>query len=170
MRIINIEWSGPHTIGEVAKTCHSDTDFGIYQVYGPHPTYGGPQLLYIGKASDRHFSIRIPEHGWAHATRDQSQVSIYLGRLVGSETPDNDTWCEEIALAESLLIYTHFPPYNTQKWAAESDPSIRNVHVLNRGQHRDLLPEVSGQRWFIAPTVFHPYSNKEMKKPAEKTQ
>ena len=167
MRIINIEWSGPHSIGNALEAITPDTCFGIYQVYGPHPIYGSPQLLYIGKASDRTFSTRLPEHGWVHGTRDVSQVSIYLGRLCGSATPDNDTWSEEIALAERLLIYAHFPPYNTQKWAAGSDPAIREVHVLNWKQHRDLLPEVSGLRWYEADEKLRPYSNTELKRPSK---
>jgi len=173
MHIIHIDWSGPHSVAEMQQAFHSDTCFGLYQVYGPHPVYGSQQLLYIGKASDRTFSTRLPEHGWIHGTRDSSQVSIYLGRLCGNATPDNDTWSREIDFAERLLIYAHFPPYNSQKWVVGNDPAIREVHVLNWKQHRDLLPEVSGLRWFEAnddPASYHPYSNTESgKQPSQST-
>lgn len=123
------------------------TFFGIYQIYGAHPIYGTPHLLYIGKADKRNFGTRIPEHSWVNGTRDPSQISVYIGRLCGYTRPDDEAWSREIDYAERLLIYAHFPPYNTQKWTLCTIPALKGVHVYNWGAHRDLLPEVSGGRY-----------------------
>lgn len=163
--IINIEWSGPNVLDSLPSLL-GDTAFGIYQVYGPHPVYCSQQLLYIGQASARTFAVRTAEHEWMKHTRDSSQTAIYVGRLRGLQTPDDQVWKREIDLAECLLIYAHFPPYNTQKWSAENNPNLRDVHVLNWGKHRDLLPEVSGARHMPLQgdaLKQQPYSNREFK-------
>jgi hypothetical protein len=168
-RIINVDWSGPFGVNQIGELDGHD-QFGLYQIYGPHPVYGNQQLLYIGKASARSFAVRLAEHGWIHGTRDTSQVSVYIGRLCGSETPDNKVWEEEIDLAERLLIYAHFPPYNTQKWLIRPSDKLEHVHVLNWNQYRDLLPEVSGLRWIesgASQTAYRPYSNIAIKDPVQ---
>ncbi|MGJ8671307.1 hypothetical protein [Rubritalea sp.] len=140
---IHVSWDGPYTLDQIHKL-QSNCDYGIYQIYGPSPTYGKVELLYIGQSNKQTFGIRIPAHsGWISGTRDMSQIQIYIGRLAGN-TPDTLTWESHIDAAERLLIYAHFPPYNTQKWTRGD---VSNYHVLNWGRYRDLFPEVSGQRW-----------------------
>lgn len=130
-------------------------DYGIYQIYGPHPTYCTVELLYIGLAAKQTFGVRIPNHKWIEYTRDSSQVSIYVGRLMGEETPNNDLWERQIELAESLLIYAHYPTYNSQKDSAISQPEFGELRVFNLGRHRDLLPEISGARLGKMPNMKH---------------
>ena len=159
--IIHIDWDGPYTQQESALL-HSPTDFGIYQVYGAHPVYGGDTLLYIGIACDRTFGQRIPEHGWCQWTRNPANVTIHVGRLSGCTTPDHPTWSRWIKLAERLLIYSHYPVYNTQKQLAGLERDLWHVHVLNWKHHRDLMAEVSGARWtsrFDIMEGYHSFSN-----------
>lgn len=146
--LIHIEWEGPFTIDEVKKLTNGYTDYGLYQIYGPNPTYCRVELLYIGLADAQTFAVRIPQHAadkieW----RDSSQALIYVGRLAGNATPDNATWTKEIYLAERLLIYAHYPVYNKTKDLGGLEPELRNVQVLNWKRFRDLFPEVSGVRF-----------------------
>jgi len=144
MHTININWSGPILWNELSLLC-GPTDYGVYQVYGPGLIYRRVELLYIGVACKQTFGVRIPQH-WQFNTSDASQVSIYVGRLMGVKTPENDVWSRDILLAEALLIYTHYPPYNRQKDGIESHAEFPALRVLNWGMYRDLQPEVSGER------------------------
>lgn len=47
------------------------------------------------------------------------------------------------------MIYTHKPAYNSKALNLNStiDEELKNIHILNWGDHSDLLPEVSGLRW-----------------------
>ena len=162
--IIHINWAGPYTLQTVANLTEA-TDFGVYQIYGPHPVYGNVQLLYIGLASEQKFGVRIPQHPWCQGTRDPSKVEVYVGRLCGVSTPNYAVWTEQIRQAERLLIYAHYPPFNTQKEIGALEPTLRTVHVLNWFSHRDLFPEVSGARWsnrFEDIPGYRPYDNREM--------
>lgn len=158
MNIINILWDGPFTLEDL-KTLNKPDDYGVYQVYGPNPTHGRVDLLYIGLASQQLFAVRIPIHtDWIKWTRDSSQASIYVGRLSGIETPENAVWERQIVLAERLLIFAHYPPYNRQKDSVAYAPEFQNLHVFNWGRHRDLLPEVSGARLGKMPDM-QPYGS-----------
>src|SRR5437773_399292 len=59
--IIHIDWSGPHSLEEVAQF-NGPSDWGIYQFYGGHPVYGSGVLLYIGKTESDPggFAGRVP--------------------------------------------------------------------------------------------------------------
>jgi hypothetical protein len=154
MNTIHIGWDGPFTMAEVKKL-NGLHDFGVYQVYGPSPIYCRVELLYIGQAYGRPFAIRIPEHiGWIeYCTRDSSQTSFYVGRLMGNETPENSVWEREIGLAEGLLIYAHYPAYNSQKDSAPRQPEFNDLRVFNWGKYRDLMPEISGARLGTMPDL-----------------
>jgi hypothetical protein len=143
------------------KSLNQPYDHGIYQVYGPHPTYCRVELLYIGLASKQTFGVRIPAHEWIEYTRDSSQASIYVGRLMGDETPESAVWERQIELAESILIYAHYPPWNSQKDSAISQPEFGELRVFNLGRHRDLLPEISGARLGIHERALKPYGSLE---------
>jgi len=143
---IHIDWEGPFSIEDLSSLKEDDKDYGVYQIYGGHPLYGSNVLLYIGRAVDQTFGKRISQEGWEE-NRDFENVSIYIGRLSGKETPEGNEWDNEIILAESLLIYSHKPAFNAQSIRSVPDKRLDNVHVFNWVAHRDLMSEVSGSRW-----------------------
>ena len=144
--IIHIEWDGPFKLDQLSELNNTDIDFGIYQIYGSHPIYGADVLLYIAKADRQTFSQRISQEEWIYNC-DSKSVKIYIGRLAGSKTPGANRWSLEIELAEKLLIYAHSPARNTQNLNSIPDTAARDVHILNWGNYRNLLPEVSGARY-----------------------
>ena len=145
-QLIHIEWDGPFSLTEVSRFT-SEKDYGIYQIYGGHVTYGSEVLLYIGKAGAQHFGVRIPQEKWWPDNHDAARLRVYVGRLAGEITPRDKVWGKQIDLAERLLIYACVPAYNAQKNLGKLDADLQNVHVLNWGKFCDLLPEVSGLRW-----------------------
>lgn len=160
---IHIEWDGPYRLDAV-KSLTGPTDYGIYQIYGGHPVYGSTALLYIGLAAAQYFGDRIPQETQWLDNRDAGRVEVYVGRLSGSKTPDDETWDKQIRLAERLLIFAHSPPMNTQKTLSRLEPDLRFVRVLNWARHRDLLPEVSGDRWtsrYDNIPKYHQFSDEE---------
>lgn len=144
-KIIHVEWEGPFS-HEGLKSLNSDWDYGVYQIYGTHTVYGAGVLLYIGMAAKQTFGVRIPQEGWP-SNQDGNRVEIYVGRLSGSTTPENEEWNKQISQVENLLIYAHAPATNSKNIQAIRERDFRNIHVLNWGQFRNLLPEVSGHRW-----------------------
>ena len=162
--IIHVEWSGPHSFADV-KSLTADWDCGVYQIYGGHPVYGSRTLLYIGQADGQSFGTRIPQHKRFLDNRDSDQLQAYVGRLsCGGLTPSDDLWHQQIQLTERLLIFAHSPTLNTQKNLGSLSEDLRDVHVLNWGQHADLMPEVSGARWsdrFAEIPDYHAYGEDE---------
>ncbi len=148
--IIHISWEGPFTLDEACKELDDEKiDYGVYQVYGRHPVYGSNALLYIGKASERTFSSRFKEHKdyWLGDDGRESNTRIYVGRLCGKQTPGNKDWSKLIGIAEELLIFSHWPAGNSSGLNKIKDEDFYDIHILNWGDRRDLLPEVSGYRW-----------------------
>lgn len=143
-KIINITWEGPFTEQEVEDLIN-DTDYGVYQFYGRHPVYGmlPGTLLYIGKASDNTFGHRMRNHSLESFVGKTEQV--FVGRLADKQQPGNAEWGKLIAEAEQLLIYAHAPSWNSQRITDYG--KIRNLHILNWGNHGQLLPEVSRDRY-----------------------
>ncbi|HEY1170537.1 MAG TPA: hypothetical protein VGH19_04135 [Verrucomicrobiae bacterium] len=169
MNTIHINWDGPFTLKDVTSL-NKPHDYGVYQVYGPNPTHGRVELLYIGLAHKVTFSVRIPKHtDWISYTRDSSQASIYIGRLSGIETPENMIWERQIVLAERLLIHAHYPTYNRQKDSVTCAPEFPNLHIFNWGRHRDLLPEVSGARFGKMPDIKFYGSHPSVKESGQNT-
>jgi hypothetical protein len=144
--LIQIQWEGPTKLTNLPALIDEETDYGIYQIYGKHPVYGSDVLLYIGKADYQTLGKRISQENWLD-TNDSNNTKIYVGRLHGSHTPSHEIWSKEIDLAERLLIYVHKPAYNSRSVSSLPDSELKNIHILNWGHHRDLLPEVSGFRW-----------------------
>lgn len=140
--LIRLNWEGPSKHNNLDDNVHGS--FGLYQIYGPHPTYCTTQLLYIGLTTGN-IAVRSHMHEWKNSTRDCNQVELYYCRASLDEVKSE----AELRNVEQLLIYAHFPPYNTQKWAAETNSNLLNYHILNLGDYRDLLPEISGLRWVI---------------------
>ena len=148
MEIVNIYWEGPITLENIEskdKGNTSDEDYGIYQIYGTHPIYGSNVLLYIGKASQQTFATRLNQetHWWFN--QDAKNVQVYLGRLIGN-TPSEDKWTDMISKAEQLLIYTHRPAHNSSNINSVQDIKVSNTHILNWGEFKNLLPEVSSMK------------------------
>lgn len=145
-KIIHIEWEGPFSFDDLIKLDDKKSDYGVYQIYGSHSIYGSDVLLYIGKAESQTFFKRLsPEKKYWED--NLNQIKIYVGRLAGTKTPNNDEWAKQIVLAEKLLIYSHAPAYNSSNIDSIPDKDLRDIHILNWYEHRNLLPEVSGDRW-----------------------
>lgn len=123
-----------------------EIDYGIYQIYGKHPVYGNDVLLYIGKADRQTLGIRISQENWLN-TNDSNNNKIYVGRLHGPHNKGEEIWSTEIDLAERLLIYAHKPAYNARSISSLPESDLQNIHILNWGYYRNLLPELSGLRW-----------------------
>ncbi|GKU82592.1 hypothetical protein [Niallia sp. NCCP-28] len=144
--LINLEWEGPFGLKELPNLTNEESDYGIYQIYGKHPVYGNDVLIYIGKADRQTLGKRISQEDWIN-TNDSNNIKVYVGRLHGSKTPSLETWSKEIDLAERLLIYVHKPAYNSKSISSLAELEIQNIHILNWGDYRSLLPELSGLRW-----------------------
>ena len=139
-KILHIEWEGPFSFDGLKKLNDGKSDYGAYQIYGNHPIYGSDVLLYIGKAQKQTFFKRLyPERKYW-----KKHCKIYVGRLAGGETPNDDEWNRQIDFAERLLIYSHSPSYNSSSIASIPDEDLKDIHIFNWLEHRDLLREVSG--------------------------
>lgn len=145
-RLVQLQWEGPYKLTDIPSLNNEEWDYGIYQIYGKHPVYGSDVLLYIGKADLQTLGKRISQENWLD-TNDSNNTKIYVGRLHGPEIQSEEEWSVEIDLAERLLIYVHKPAYNARSITSLPDSKLQDMHLLNWGHHRDLLPEVSGLRW-----------------------
>lgn len=145
---IHVEWMGPYTYSEAMQLRDEYVDYGVYQIYGAHPIYGSDVLIYIGKADKQTFGTRLSQEGWNYHNQDSSRILVYVGRLSGYEgTPLSKEWSRQISLVERLLIYSHWPSGNSSGLNVQFGEDLHNIHVLNWGKYRDLLPEVSGARY-----------------------
>ena len=145
---IHVQWDGPYTYEEAEELKDSNSDYGVYQIYGSHPVYGSDILVYIGKASQQTFGLRLSQELWNLHNQDSSRVAVYVGRLsTYNVTPSSEVWTQEISLVERLLIYSHWPAGNSSGLHVKFGEDLHYVQVLNWGKYRDLLPEVSGARY-----------------------
>ena len=151
-RIIHIYWEGPYSLQTLSEMRDENIDYGIYQIYGGHPVYGSDVLLYIGKADRQTFGTRISQEDWCF-NRDAGNVQIYVGRLKGTRTPSDEVWSEEIGIAEKLLIFTHKPACNSSNMNSVEHNELDKFHILNWGKYRDLMSEVSGERWTMKHNI-----------------
>jgi hypothetical protein len=150
--IIDIVWEGPFTLAEVEQNRHDATDYGIYQIYGTHNA-GADQLLYIGRAADNKFGVRVP---WIHQWADwePKSVEIYLGRL-GAIQPIPPTlqaqeeWGEWICRAEAMLIYFTSPPFNSS--GIRSLPELPDAPIIILNCARQRLPSVVSNLYEKSP-------------------
>jgi hypothetical protein len=58
--VLDLVWTGPHQLADLVAFKGAQ-DYGVYQIYGTHGVNGPDNLLYIGMAQDRPFSVRAPE-------------------------------------------------------------------------------------------------------------
>lgn len=146
VHVIHIEWEGPFLLEQLGELTNTTRDYGVYQIYGSHPVYGNSVLLYIGQANRQTFGVRIRQELW-QLNSDARSVQVYIGRLAGEHAPTLEEWGVNINLAEKLLIYAHAPASNSQYVNSIPESTLRDIHILNWGTHKNLLPEVSGARW-----------------------
>ena len=162
---IRIEWDGPYSLTDIGYNekkqnytnkpkllSDENKDFGIYQVYGCHPIYGNDVLLYIGKAVEQTFAVRLSQEGWAY-NEDSKNIKFYVGRLFSKTQPSSiDEWNTMIDKAESMLIYAHEPARNSANILNITKnksklEKFKNLRILNYDNYRSLMPEVSGELW-----------------------
>jgi hypothetical protein len=143
---IHIFWDGPFSLKHVKELRNDSKDYGIYQIYGHHPLYGSHVLLYIGKARDQTFGVRISQEGWDFVY-DPGNVELYVGRLAGRKKVTEELWDELIDIAEPLLIHAHNPIYNSKYVNTLPEEKVGKYHIHNWNRFRDLFPEVSGMRY-----------------------
>ena len=145
MHVIHLQWDGPFTLQEVQRM-NDDYDYGVYQIYGSHPVYGSDVLLYIGKAGEQTFSVRLQQQERWLYNQDAGNIRYYVGRLSGERTPKDAEWVRQIDIVEALLIHSHWPAANARniQTLGTHTAIIADTHVLNWGLRRSLLGEVSG--------------------------
>lgn len=148
---IHINWEGPFS-PEQARTLNSGSDYGLYQYYGDHPTYGANVLLYIGKAENQTLGRRLSQHNWPLWI--PSNTEIYIGRVCSDVLLDNKEWERRITLAEKILIFSHSPAFNTSN-LNQIGHTGEDIRILNWGRRRSLFPEVSIYRWESGDTLGH---------------
>jgi hypothetical protein len=147
MRQITIEWEGPFTIKHVLKLTDRQKDYGLYQIYGPHPVYGPDSLLYIGR-TDTSFSNRIEGHlkplEGIMSEDEPENLKVRIGRIVnidGSNTPSDWKNLKRVLRdAERIQIYRHTPAYNSHHiadWQIPHDGQVLSVE--NTGCHGKLV-------------------------------
>lgn len=146
LQMIQIHWEGPYNLDDLPNLMNTESDYGVYQIYGNHPLYGKDVLLYIGQADQQTFGKRISQENWT-VMNDAINIKIYVGRLFSDKIHSSEKWSKEINLAESLLIYVHTPAHNARSIYRIQDTELQNVYILNVGNYRDIFPEVSGLRW-----------------------
>jgi hypothetical protein len=139
VKIIEIEWEGPFTMEEIS-TKNGSNDFGLYMAYGHHRVYGENVLLYVGKAEQQKFSVRILQHlndDW------WGTESIYLGRLGGAESSITfSEWDEQIDYTETKFIQYCLPSWNASKINSRKQYSFNEAIILNNGVKLNSIPRV----------------------------
>lgn len=155
-RYIHINWEGPITLEEALSKQHAGS-CGLYQYYGTHPVYRENALLYIGKTVESNIAARLGMH--VHHYWSSTPTLIHVGSVVSEERLDDAEWSRQIALAESLLIYTHSPAWNSSNIKSIDYALFDDIHIFNWGNRGQLLPEVSYARWQgtgnLMPSTLH---------------
>lgn len=158
---INIWWEGPYhyhanNIKEFQQSlANRETQAGIYQIYGTHPIYGSKVLLYVGQAKD--FSKRIHDDRSFSYNADSGNIDVYLGSLFNMNIETKEEYMKYVSIAEALMIYSTQPAHNIEFVSSEFHKNriymenkelFLNTRVMNYNRYRDMLPEISGRRWF----------------------
>lgn len=160
MNIIEIEWSGPHLLDE-ALLAYSDTDFGLYAIYGTHNISGVDTLLYIGKVEDRNLGMRMSEHKNNYLDWAFPEYKIYFGRFGGEVHCLDAEWKSQINMSEIILIDFCQPPYNSQGLNGLVGKVKDDIIIFNWGKRHRLPFEVSTiwMQTFHHKSTWKPYSN-----------
>lgn len=140
VKIINIVWKlvwkGPLSSDVVSKCTRS----GVYQYYGDHHVYGSDVLLYIGQTDE--LADRIQGHDFDPLC--DRNIKVYFGHVLRARK-------DMLKRVEKLLICACAPARNSHHVKEPLDEahnkSLLNLLILNWGDHRSLLPEISGYRF-----------------------
>jgi hypothetical protein len=152
---IFVEWEGPLSYDEAIKYYfdnESRSDYGLYQIYGPHPIYSNKKrksdddiLLYIGQTtSGGKFSERIKSQGFCNGPG----YKIYFGRIDPEHKIDDNIWRLYVLDAEKILINKYTPPYNAQYVGdlTNNQLNIQDSVIINLGKDiGDLDKEVRSE-------------------------
>ncbi len=141
---VKIKWEGPLSLQMARTRADVVEDYGLYQVYGRHVVFGADALLYIGRATEQTFAQRLTNHRWLDEEQD---VTIRLGRIADDDYKSNAHWRKIVCDCESLSIYRHSPPYNSQNIQR---CSVVGLHVQNWGARGALMQEFSSD-WARLP-------------------
>ena len=143
--VLVAHWEGPFEWEKNPK--HGQEEHVLYALFGAHPLYGRDVLLYFGKA-EKGVVQRLPDHHpWVEHEYDR--VSVRLASLGAFKSWDDwnskDRYprapIDMVRAAESLLIISHQPAYNSR--GKQHTTLARNVRLFNTGRLGHLLPEVS---------------------------
>jgi hypothetical protein len=129
---------------------NSKSDYGIYQIYGDHPVYGENALLYIGKAKEQTYSVRLNQHDFLSDSHISKFSKLCLSSFCKTEDVNSKKkWRNYIDLAEKLLINAHFPAYNQHDvhGVLKTEDFKDELLILNWNERGKLLPEVSSLRY-----------------------
>ena len=163
MKTIEIKWEGPFILDDVQKM-QNETDFGLYAAFGPHNVYGDRVLLYIGKAEQQTFGVRIPQH------RNEDwwgSEEIYIGRIGSDRIPSIKDWDEEIDYSETKMIQYCLPSWNASKLNNYKSASFGEAIIVNEGVRLKAFPRILAE-WIFLDSSFKKntwkaYSNKTAK-------
>lgn len=156
IKIINIVWKGPLSPDVVSKC----TRRGVYQYYGDHHVYGSDILLYIGQTDE----LADRNQGRFDVLCDRN-IKIYFGRVLLPRVRK-----DMLKRVEKLLICASAPARNSHHVIEPLDEaenkSLLNLLILNWGDYRSLLPEVSGYRFtnhlYDDPSIRQELSSKDV--------
>jgi hypothetical protein len=152
IQIIHLLWREHQWSDDIYKKFNSSEDYGIYQIYGDHPVYGENLLLYIGKAQDQTYSMRLTQHfngGFITESHIPKFTRLHLSYFCKTDGVNNDNWGEYIGLVEKILINAHFPAYNSQeiKGVMDKEQFKKELLIMNWEERGKLLPELSSLRY-----------------------
>lgn len=143
-KIYDVYWEGPFPWEERRK--RAKPHHVLYALYGSHHLYGRDVLLYIGM-SNKSVRDRYPGTTWVDDEYDAvtirlASVGPFSGwrewELSGNYQRPSRDLVDEI---EALLIYSHQPPYNSQK--KQNLSKAKGLRLFNSGRSGQLFPEVS---------------------------
>lgn len=131
--IVRISWQGPFRwpsgLDDTDEAAHALSSPGLYQVYGHHVVFGPSSLLYVGM-TDTKLRTRLKRHReWL---RHEGDVTIRLGLL------DSTADIALLRRIESLTIWWHSPPYNSQNIWRHNQQAL---WIQNLGARGSLQPE-----------------------------
>lgn len=129
LTVARVTWSGPFRWLEEGRIESPDGESpvrcrGVYQVYADHVVHGPGTLLYVGaaglKGREPTIEKRLASH-WARWARHEPRagLAVRVGHLsyvdieAGTERDAPDD-VELLRRVESLTIWWHSPPYNSQ--------------------------------------------------------
>ena len=149
--LLHLLWSGPYSVEEALQALNDEgLDYGVYQIYGTHLVYGTDVLLYVGKAEQQTFRSRLTQHAaeWMRAESNAHRLTVPCRTPCGRadarrshvESPDCPRGAAAYLRAYACVQCGHM-------WRPICRRTCDRFVVFNWGQFRDMLPEVSGERW-----------------------